>query len=163
MKLQKLIFLSLFCLIVLIALPAYAKDTSSGCGLGWEVIEDKSFLGTIIRGTTHSILAPSFSMTFGTSGCDKHTIVKNEFKGIHYTEANYASLMVEMPQGNGEFLSGYAQILGCTKVDDTFKSVVQHNYEAIYATSDITPFQVYKNVLTQIEGNVILSTNCHQL
>lgn len=151
------------CILMLMTSPLSAKDTSSGCGLGWEVNKDKSFLGTIIRGTTHSILAPTFSMTFGTSGCDKHSVVQNEFKGLHFTEANYANLMVEIPTGSGEFLSGYSQVLGCSAVDDTFKSVMQHNYEAIYSASDITPTQVYLNVMDQIKGNVVLSTNCTQL
>ncbi len=158
MKLIKYAFY--FIIMASIPFSLAARDTSSGCGLGWEVNDDKSFLGTTTRGTTHSTLNPSFSMTSGTSGCDRHSVVKNDKKAIHFAEANFANLMIEMPMGNGEFLSGFARVLGCGGALDTFERVMQENYENIYSYEEITPFEMYDNVIEQIMENDELSSSC---
>lgn len=156
---------SALCFLILMALSfnLLARDKSDGCGLGWEIIEDHSFLGTSIRGTTNSVLSPTFSMTSGTSGCESHSIVKNEARGIHYAEANFANLMMEMSLGNGEFLAGFAQVVGCGEVENTFEDVMQKNYLEIYSSANITPVEMYNNVLRQIRKDTVLSGNCHSI
>ncbi|MCP4753555.1 MAG: DUF3015 domain-containing protein [Proteobacteria bacterium] len=152
-----------FLVLMVLSLSLYARDTSSGCGIGWEINDDNSFLGTTTRGTTHSTFNPSFSMTSGTSGCARHSIVKNEAKGIHYAEANYANLMTEMSLGNGEFLSGFAHVLGCGDVENTFKDVMQKNYGNIYSSDDVAPVEMYNNVIRQIEEDSQLSGSCRSI
>ncbi|MBF0235234.1 MAG: DUF3015 family protein [Desulfamplus sp.] len=127
------ILISTFLLMVSIsvAMPLFARDGSDGCGMGWDVTEEKSFLGTSTRGTTNATFSPTFSMTSGTSGCDKHSIVRQDAQGIHYAEVNFTSLKMEMPRGNGEFLSGFAQVLGCGGVTAMFGTVIQKNYQNI--------------------------------
>ncbi|MFM8315218.1 MAG: DUF3015 family protein [Deltaproteobacteria bacterium] len=50
---------------------------TDSCGLGWQVTQKKSFLATTTRGTTNAFVPPTFGMTFGTIGCDKHSFAKN--------------------------------------------------------------------------------------
>jgi len=138
----------------------YAADSSSGCGLGWEVNGDTSMLGTTTRNTTHATLAPTFSMTFGTSGCARHSIVKNESKGIHYAEGNFASLMVEMSQGQGEVLAGFAEVMGCAKAEAQFGSVMQSHYGEIFTSAKATPSEMYQQVKLKIKADQGLSNSC---
>ncbi|MBF0238906.1 MAG: DUF3015 family protein [SAR324 cluster bacterium] len=158
MKLIISTFLLMVCMSV--AVPLFARDGSDGCGMGWDVTEEKSFLGTSTRGTTNATFSPTFSMTSGTSGCDKHSIVRQDARGIHYAEANFSNLKMEIPQGNGEFLFGFAQVLGCGDVTEMFGTVMQKNYEKIYSSEQITPVEMYQNVLQQIRNNDALSGSC---
>ncbi|MGK5093357.1 DUF3015 family protein [Deltaproteobacteria bacterium TL4] len=157
---KKTSYVFLIIMLTLIPFDLFARDSSDGCGLGWEVNGDSTFLATSTRGTTNATFSPSFSMTSGTSGCSKHSLVRNEAKGIHYTEANFSNLMMEMPMGNGEFLTGFAEVLGCGEVMETFGDVMQKNYETIYAFDKITPAEVYQNVIQQIQDNADLSRSC---
>lgn len=152
-----------FYILILMSIPFHlsARDSSSGCGIGWEVNDDNSFFGTSTRGTTHATFVPTFSMTFGTSGCARHSVVRNDAKGIHYAEANFANLMIEMPMGNGEFLAGFADVLGCGEVSASFGNVMQKNYKDIYSSDKITPVEMYNNVIKQIMKNGDLSRSCH--
>ncbi len=156
---------SVFCLILFLgfSINLYARDSSAGCGIGWEINGDNSFFGTSIRGTTHSTLVPTFSMSFGTSGCAKHSIVKNESRGIHFAESNFAVLMVEMSLGEGEYLAGFTNVMGCDQVEATFRDVMQTNYDRIFSADEVTPVEMYKNVLTQIKSDQTLATNCRKI
>src|SRR3954471_20570420 len=91
--------------LALVSSAAFASDGggSDGCGLGWQVTQKKSFLGTTTRGTTNAVVPPTFGMTSGTIGCDQHGFAKNDQKAIEFVAANYEPLMVEMAQGNGEY------------------------------------------------------------
>ena len=138
----------------------YAADSSSGCGLGWKVNGDNSFMGTITRGTTHAVLIPTFSMTAGTSGCAKHSIVKNDAKGKFFIEGNLANLMVEMSLGQGEVLAGFAEAMGCGSVESSFGTVMQENYGQIFTSDEVTPMEAYDRVKSQIMANHHLATSC---
>jgi len=153
---------ALFVLSVLLflAMPAYARDTSSGCGIGWEINDDNSFLGTSTRGTTHATFVPTFSMTFGTSGCARHSIVEKDLRGIKYVAVNFPSLMADMSQGQGDTLSAFASVLGCSSVKETFGQVMQENLGEIYPVEAFTPEDLYRNVVRQIQANQTLAHSC---
>ena len=83
------------------------------------------------------------------NGNQKHSIVKNESKGMHFAEANFASLMIAMSQGDGEFLSGFSEVLGCSNADTTFKRVLRKNPQ----TQVITCFKrknLYNGIMISI-------------
>jgi len=161
---MKTLKLAIFIIVLMtLSFNLYARDKSGGCGLGWEVIDDHSLFGTSVRGTTHAYFTPTFSMTSGTSGCENHSIVKNEARGIHYAEANFANLMMEMSLGNGEFLAGFAEVVGCGEVENTFSDVMQKNYGDIYSSNDIKPVEMYNNVLREIKEDRILAGACRSI
>ena len=107
----------------------FAGDGSSGCGLGWQVAPKQSLLSSFSRSVTHVILPNTFSMTFGTSGCSQHSIVKKDRAVEHFVEANLENLQIEMAQGNGETLLALGELMGC---DSQFASRSQN---AEFATS----------------------------
>ncbi len=137
---KNLLLVSLF----LLSFQVYA-DGSSGCGLGWSIASKNSLLSSSIRNTTHAILPNTFSMTSGTSGCAKHSIVKNEYKGIHYAEGNFHQLMAEMSQGRGEVLNGFAAVLDYHGDMNLFGEFVQKNYSRIFTSASIAPVEMYNN------------------
>lgn len=124
-------------------------DKSDGCGLGWQVMDNKSIVATIVRGTTNVSVPPTFGMSTGTIDCEQHSLVKNEKKSIYYTESNFENLLAEMSEGKGEYLNGFANVLGC-KDQKAFSQMSQRNYGKIVPQSDVTPSQLLQNVKNQI-------------
>jgi hypothetical protein len=140
---------------------SFADDQSSGCGLGWAVTKRKSILSSLVRAYTNATFSSTFGMTSGTSGCAEHSIVMKEKKAIHYTEANYHQLMQEMAEGQGEYVSTYAQVLGCSpRVQKAFTQSLKRHYGQIYTHDGVTPQEVYQNVKQQISHEA-WATSCH--
>ena len=156
-------------LSLLILIPAFSHAAKSGsvglndvgtdsCGLGWQVTQKKSFLATTTRGTTNAFVPPSFGMTFGTIGCDKHSFAKNEEAGVTFALANQENLSIEMAKGEGEFVDGFAQALGCQNVA-AFGHMAQVKYTDIVQENG-SAIQMYKNVKQQIAQDPALSASC---
>ena len=144
----------------LITLPAMADDSSSGCGLGWMVFKKNSLVSSALRATTNAIALNTVAMTSGTSGCAQHSIVKNESRGIHFTEANFEQLKMELAQGQGEFSQGLALVMGCEGQTERFQNVMQNQYSEINAG---TPVQFYQNVKKEIGRDNLLAQGCHTI
>ena len=145
----------------LIVANAYADDMSSGCGLGWQVTNRMSLVSSSIRGTTNVIASNTIGMTSGTSGCDQHSIVKTEKKGIHYVEANFENLMVEMAQGKGEYLEIFAILMGCTSGEvQEFSALARDRYSKIFTSDSITPVKMLKNLKEQMSTSPHLVSGC---
>ncbi len=150
-------------LIFTVSLVAYAGDSSVGCGLGYQVARKNSLISATSRFVTHIILPNTFSMTSGTSGCSKHSIVLNEKIPVYYVEANFQNLQIEMALGQGEFLKGLAQSLGCQdQVIEQFSTTIQANYNLLF--KDVKqPVQVLNRVKTLIKRQSSLNKGCqHQ-
>jgi hypothetical protein len=145
-----------------LALPAMAADSSSGCGLGWAVSSRNSLVSSAVRATTNGLFFNStFGMTSGTSGCTKHSIVQIEKEQIYYTEANRENLVVEMAQGQGEFVDAYARVLGCSGESvNTFRQVTQKSYPAIVTSSDVSAAQILHNLKEQMRKSPTLAASC---
>jgi hypothetical protein len=140
---------------------AFSDDQSSGCGLGWQVTQRMSLLSSAIRSTTDAFLPNTFSMTSGTSGCAHHDIVKNDEKAVLFAANNYDSLIVEMAQGSGEFLEGFAQALGCNEATfSKFSAFTQSRYQKIYENSANDGINFYKAVRTEMEASPELAGQC---
>ncbi|MGE4232164.1 MAG: DUF3015 family protein [Bacteriovoracia bacterium] len=133
-------------------------DTSDGCGLGWQVTDKKTWLGTTTRGTTNAFVPPTFGMTTGTIGCDRHPIAKNEKDAAVYVVNNMESLSVEMAQGQGEFLTAFAQTMGCADTA-AFGRAMQSHYSDIM--KDEGALNVFDNIKAQIRNDAALAANCN--
>lgn len=129
----------------------FADPDTDSCGLGWQVTKKKSFLATTTRGTTNSFVPPTFGMTTGTIGCAQHTFAKKEAPAVNYAVANADALTVEMAQGQGEFVAGLAEVMGCDNAA-AFGQMTQSNYSSI-VSEGVSPLQMYENVKTQIALN----------
>lgn len=140
----------------------FAADGSSGCGLGWAVLNKNSLVSSFTRSFINATFSNTIAMTSGTSGCAKHDIVKIEKEQIHFTEANYFVLMSQMSQGKGEHLETYGLVMGCRTEDlGSFSQTMKNNFEKIYSNENITPDQVLKNVQEQIKKVPALSKKCN--
>ena len=155
-------YLWMICLISFFSSLVYAEDKSSGCGIGWAVTKRKSLASSSIRATTNNLLyLQSFGMTSGTLGCAKHSIVLIEKAPLHFAEANYDNLVVEMAEGKGEYLKTFASVLGCKPSSfSVFSDVIQSKYPEIITETSLTPEQLLDRVRGQIRNNSNLSKNC---
>jgi hypothetical protein len=139
--------LSFIFLFLLISVPSLGADSSSGCGLGWAIMKDNSLISSFSRAITNGTFLNSwFGMTSGTLGCARHSIVKNESKAIHYAEANHQELMINIAQGGGEVLEGFAHVVQYQGDVKILGEVVQRNFATIYPHQNTSPQQVIMNM-----------------
>lgn len=155
---MKKLLIGLFALVS--AVSVSAADSSSGCGMGWEVAPKQSLVSSSTRSIVNATFSNSIAMTLGTSGCAKHSIVKNEAKGIHFAEANMNQLAIEMARGNGEFVNGFASVFGCQN-SKAFGSMVQSKYEQVLPSANTTGVELYNNVKAEIRNNASLAQSCN--
>lgn len=133
--------------VIFFAAHAHAEDKSSGCGLGWKVTQRNSLVSSFVRALTNYTTTSTFAMTSGTSGCDHHSIVSKDKQDIHYAEANFESLMVDMAKGNGAYLQGFAMVMGCNANEAAaFSQVSQKNYDQFFPNSGTTPNELVNSV-----------------
>jgi len=141
-----------------IAADDMTPDKGDGCGLGWKVTKKKSFLGTSTRGTTNSFVPPTFGMTTGSLGCNQFSFVKNEVEGVKYAVSNHDALTIEMAEGQGEFLAGYAATFGCDGAAvESFGQMTKDNYATI---TDGSAVEMYRNTAKQLRNNAVLNSAC---
>lgn len=153
----------LLAISALSTVSAFAADGSSGCGAGWFLFKENSLVSSTLRGTTNSLFFNNtFGMTFGTSNCSKHSIVKNEKEQIYYSEANREQLAVEMAQGSGEYIEAYARVMGCSDdVIPEFVNTTRRNYPEIMPKPETAPVDMLQNVKKQIRSNLNLALACN--
>lgn len=151
--------LAMIAVMSIFSTSTFAGDTSSGCGLGWEVTSKQSLVSSAIRSTTNAVLPNTFSMTFGTSGCSKHSIVKNEREQIYFVEANLDQLAMEMAQGDGDYLRGFAVVMGCEGAYGDFSGLVQKHYPQIFS-GKASPSSVLSGVKAGIQTDSTLNQVC---
>lgn len=140
--------LSALILWLLLSTPAFSADSSSGCGLGWQVFKKNSLISSALRATTNAIFLNTVAMTFGTSGCAQHSIVKNDKKSLHFMDANKHHLMSEMALGQGEHLNALSQIMGCN--EESFSAAMKHNYSDIFRNDAVSARQLVNLVKAQM-------------
>jgi hypothetical protein len=153
--------LTLMSLFIGMSSQVWAEDQSGGCGLGWKIAPRTSLISSTTRSYVNLTFSNTFGMTSGTSGCARHSIVKNEMKEVHYAEANYGQLMTEMAEGDGEHLRGFAATLGCNPSGvSAFGKAAQENYSRIFPTSSGAPAEMLQGVHTLIQEDPSLRNQC---
>ncbi len=146
---------------LLFTLTAQARDSSDGCGLGWEVTSKTSFSATSTRTTTNVFVPPTFGMTSGTMGCAKHDLVKKrDEKAAFYAVENYDSLRQEMAEGSGENLKAFASLMGCEgSAYSGFAQMVRKHFSSI-ASDASTRLDLVVNVRSELERDPALADSC---
>ncbi|WP_372652164.1 DUF3015 domain-containing protein [Halobacteriovorax sp.] len=150
----------LFVFVLLISTQSFAADSSSGCGLGWAVLKKNSLVSSFTRTFINATFSNTLGMTFGTSGCAQHSIVKNESKIIHFAEANYYQLQKEIALGEGNYLTAFSGLIGCEN-SINFNQKIQKSFDKIYPELSTTPTAALKNILQTVQSDQELSRNCH--
>lgn len=92
---------------------AFGKNYGmAGCGLGSLVIKEDTKV-QILASTLNGTGSQTFGITSGTSNCiptDQAAILE---KQQHFVRENLENLRRDMVKGDGEYLKGYAEVLGC--------------------------------------------------
>jgi hypothetical protein len=153
---------TLFLVMAAVAAPSLALAESPGgsdiCGLGWQVTQKKSFLATSTRSTTNVFVPPTFGMTSGTIGCSQHSIAKRDESAAIYAVTNYEPLKMELAEGRGEYVEGFARTLGCSdQVVPDFGKAIQGKYKGL---NDSTGIELFDEIKAEIRQNPVLAANC---
>ena len=139
---------------LLLSVTTLAKDGSSGCGPGWYLFKKNSLVSSSLRSTTNGLLFPAVTlgMTFGTSNCTKHGLVKTEKKTLHFVTHNYHELKSDSAKGQGDFLYSYAKTIGCQGVDiDYFSEKLQDRFEKVFkdqASNEEVIMETYRMIFS---------------
>lgn len=153
--------LFVFLALSIFSLGAMAADTSDGCGLGWQVTDKMTMSATTTRGTTNAFVPPTFGMTTGTMGCARHDFAKKDEPAAIYAVNNYEDLTIEMAQGHGEVLEGFARVMGCGDASlDSFANMVQKNYNSLIQSSDQPALNMFRNVKSAVQQDAVLAATC---
>ncbi len=140
---KKLIGIVGLFLIVAPVAKASTPGGSDSCGLGWEITQKKTMLATSTRSTTNAFVPPTFGMTTGTIGCDKHEIAKKDHDGVLFVASNQDNILMEMAAGKGEHLEALANELGCER-GSAFGPALQQSLPQLINTR--TSVELYKGI-----------------
>lgn len=137
---------------------SYDQDKGDGCGLGWQVTQKRTMLATTTRGTTNAFVPPTFGMTSGTIGCMQHDFAENEKEAASFVASNQDNLILEMAEGQGEYVNALAKTMGCdASAYSDFGRAVQQNYESIVGNS---PVQMFNNIKDVMKADPALAAHC---
>ncbi len=134
---------NLLILAMALAIPAlsHARDSLDGCGLGWEVTDKETYLGTTTRVTTNITVPPTFGMTTGTLGCKQLDFAVNEREAVNFVAQNYPSLKQQLATGQGEYVEALVEVMGCGNNVEA----VRANYNTVVAPAQ-NGVELYKNL-----------------
>lgn len=111
----------------------FAQDRLDGCGLGWEVTDQKTYTATTTRGTTNAFVPPTFGMTTGTMGCDKLDVGQKDKEAADFVATNFDALKTDLARGEGEYVEAMAAAFGCQSNSKNLGVVIQKNYDRVVA------------------------------
>lgn len=132
------------------ATKAGGQPTIDGCGLGWQVTDSRTMIGTTTRGTTNAFVPPSFGMTSGTIGCDQIPFAKNEQEAATFVASNYQTLKSELAVGHGEYVSAMIESFGCASGQvPAISAKIQKNYGSVVAPTE-NATQLFNNLKQQV-------------
>ncbi len=141
----------------------HATDGSSGCGPGWYLFKENSLVSSVLRATTNTVLIPvvTIGMTFGTSNCTRHKIVLKEKESLYFATMNHYELRGDIAMGRGEYLSAFAETMGCPASAQTrLNGELRANYAKIYSAKEAQPENVLKEVYRTILTDRELTNKC---
>jgi Protein of unknown function (DUF3015) len=141
---------------------AWAVDGSTGCGPGWYVAKEHTFLSTTTRGTTNGVLWPLVlgGMTSGTSNCAKHSFVEDNRASEHFIAVNHEMIRQEAAQGEGEYLTSLALTFGCSKeVGPKFNQALQTHFDGLFAVP-ANPIATTRRIYEVVQKDTDLQRSC---
>lgn len=130
----------------------------AGCGLGSVVMGKRG--GQVSAGTTNgTAYNQMFGITFGTLNCidPKKNVATNKVDS--YLKGNTGMLAIDMVRGQGEYMNGVADILGCED-KKRFRTVLKTNYDEVFPSYDQSPMEVTDSIINVIINDNYLKSNC---
>jgi hypothetical protein len=108
-------------------------------------------------------------MFAGTSGCKHDGNYINKFFGMNeqqleYIDLNREELIAEMASGNGEVLTGFAEMLGCEQgVRQDLYETARKNFPTIYSNENASSPEILHNLKIKMLQNGKLRSGCSTL
>lgn len=141
--------------------PSYrAPYGMAGCGLGSLVIKENKKWPQVGAAFLNATGYQTSGITTGTSNCKmtKDDVAQREQEV--FMEINLASVAKDAARGNGESLSAFAEVLGCSSEFSEFSDVSRANYETIFSSTDAKT--VLENYRGAIKANPTLAKVCER-
>lgn len=132
----------------------------AGCGLGSILISSNTTGPQILAVTLNATGYQTSGMTTGTSNCVESRTETAAMEQSVYVTANLSSLSRDAASGNGDVLSGLAEVLGCYSDEDRARlgDIGREKYNVIFASNN--PENVLEQYLQAINQDPILAQNC---
>ncbi|MES2744616.1 MAG: DUF3015 family protein, partial [Bdellovibrionota bacterium] len=141
---------------------AFGKNYGmAGCGLGSILIKEDSKI-QILAATLNATGVQTSGITSGTSNCVPATKAAQLEKQKHYVRENLENLRRDMVKGDGEYLKGYAEVLGCSDQSfGSFKSFAKSEQGQLFRAPGA--MAVLEATKTSIRNNSELQNACTNL
>jgi len=131
----------------------------AGCGLG-AVVMGKDGNQSLAATTNGTFFNQTFAISTGTLNCAKDGAIARGREAEAFAEANYAALMRQVAAGQGEYLTGFASLLGCEPAAPVF-SRAQAAQERIFVDEKTSPIQVVENFRAVMAADPETAALCH--
>lgn len=157
----------LFAFIVAGAALGWAAAASAGghndagCGIGAMVFKDNTKGQQILAATTNQYLGQVYSITSGTFGCTPDAVAFRREQRRIFMAVNFRNLSRELAQGQGEYASSFASLMGCREeAVPQFLSVTKRDYDALFPETGATPEAVLQAVESRVSSDKELAGAC---
>jgi Protein of unknown function (DUF3015) len=155
--------LALLAFALLLAAPTAFAGNSAGCGLGHLLWDGQSgMVANVLAVTTNGTFgSQTFGVTTGTSGCNSNDTVYNQTQQEQFVAVNYDRLSVEAAQGNGQYVSALAELMGCdAAAQPEFARMSQSKYESLYAAPTVDAKAWLGSLKSEMSKDAVLASSC---
>lgn len=164
-KMKKLIYLLTLFLALGIPAIAFGAKGAQNCGVGPKVVKGKGIASQSLVQYTNVTLLPSnaVSVTFGTSGCGYSNIVQKDAPRLQYIRFNYDNLAEDAARGEGIYISGLGQMMGCSKnAESVLTRTIHDNFGNFFKTEEgqIKGDLFFYSIKEEINKHPVLSKGC---
>jgi len=127
--------------LALAPLAAFAGNNHpmAGCGLlYWAGLRSNDTIPQAVASYFNNFAgSQTFGITSGTSGCTEEGLLAMSVEAEVYASANFKELQREIAVGDGEFLVGFADILGVHPENRAaLFQVMQEKYTVLFPSAD---------------------------
>ncbi|MBT3225580.1 MAG: DUF3015 family protein [Deltaproteobacteria bacterium] len=162
---KKTIHLLILLLIVGLPSVAFGAKGAQTCGIGPKVLGGKGMVSQVLVQFTNVTLLPTnaVSVTVGTSGCGYSGIVQVDAPRLHYVRINYENLAEDAAKGEGTYISGFAQLMGCSqKAESLLTEKVQNNFADLFQEASEQPKSdhFFFSIKEEIQNDPMLASDC---
>jgi hypothetical protein len=157
-------------LILMPLSPAFAdvdSDNGPGCGLGKLLFgemggnsssSNKVLIQVLASTTNGTFGSQTFGITSGTSGCTNDGFVKNDKKVDVFASVNFENLKENMAQGQGEYLTSFATLLGVTNdLQPEFFALTHDKYTSLIQSDTTTSTEMLVSLKQEMASDPMLS------
>ncbi len=144
---------------------AFGAKGAQSCGIGPKVLGGKGIVSQVLVQYTNVTLLPTnaTSVTAGTSGCGYSGLVQADAPKLHYVRINYDNLAEDAAKGEGHYISGFAQLMGCSQNAETvLTNTVQENFADLFSDASGQPKSdhFFFSIKKEIQNDPMLAKDC---